>query len=367
MEIKVRAVGDAEEKAPQQVEQELLDKHEQKTEETKVETPTVVSDTEVKKEEVVPETVKQEIQEQDIVSYLKEKHNKEINSIDELFQKREQEDVPEDVSAYLKYRKETGRGFDDYVKLNRDIENYEPEELLREYLTETEEGLDKEDINDLLSEYHYDDEEDEESFIKKTKVAKKKKIAEAKKYFSKQKEYYKAPLESSGASISESELEKIKAYEQSVQESKKVESENVKKSDWFTKKTNEIFDGEFKGFEFAIDDRKIVYSTGDVAEVKKTHSTPLNFVRKFIDENGLLQNAAGYHKALAVAGDPDKFAKFFYEQGKSHATEDVMRKTKNINMSERKSPEVTSKGGIQIRSLSNNSEKGLKIKSLKRK
>ena len=31
--------------------------------------------------------------------------------------------------------------------------------------------------------------------------------------------------------------------------------------------------------------------------------------------------------------NPEKFAKFFYEQGKADATEDVMRKTKNINMS----------------------------------
>ena len=40
-----------------------------------------------------------------------------------------------------------------------------------------------------------------------TKLAKKKKIAEAKKYFNKQKEYYKEPLESSGTSVPEVELE----------------------------------------------------------------------------------------------------------------------------------------------------------------
>ena len=44
-----------------------------------------------------------------------------------------------------------------------------------------------------------------------------------------------------------------------------------------------------------------------------------------------------------------------------------MRKTKNINMSERRTPEVTSKGGTQFKSLSNESGKGLKIRSAKRK
>ena len=44
-----------------------------------------------------------------------------------------------------------------------------------------------------------------------------------------------------------------------------------------------------------------------------------------------------------------------------------MRKTKNINMSERKMPEVTSKGGTQFKSLNQDSGKGLKIKSIKRK
>ena len=48
------------------------------------------------------------------------------------------------------------------------------------------------------------------------------------------------------------------------------------------------------------------------------------------------------------------------------ATEDVMRKTKNINMSERKAPEVVTKGGLRVKSLSENSGRGLKIKSIKK-
>ena len=74
----------------------------------------------------------------------------------------------------------------------------------------------------------------------------------------------------------------------------------------------------------------------------------------------------GYHRALAVAMNPDKFARFFYEQGKSHATEDVMRKTKNINMSERNAPQSAAKSGFQVKAVSQPSSKGLRIKSIKK-
>jgi len=92
----------------------------------------------------------------------------------------------------------------------------------------------------------------------------------------------------------------------------------------------------------------------------------MNFVNKYIDDKGLLTDPEGYHRSLAIAMNPEKFASFFYEQGKSNATEDVMRKTKNINMTERTAPEVSTKGGMQVKSVSTPSSNGLKIRSIKR-
>ena len=40
---------------------------------------------------------------------------------------------------------------------------------------------------------------------------------------------------------------------------------------------------------------------------------------------------------------------------------------KNINMSERRAPEVTNKGGFQVKSVNPDSGRGLKIRSIKRK
>ena len=64
----------------------------------------------------------------------------------------------------------------------------------------------------------------------------------------------------------------------------------------------------------------------------------MNFLNRFMNDDGLIADAEGYHKAIAVASNPEKFAQFFYEQGKASATDDVTRKMKNIDMSTRNAP-----------------------------
>ena len=64
--------------------------------------------------------------------------------------------------------------------------------------------------------------------------------------------------------------------------------------------------------------------------------------------------------------NPERFAKFFYEQGMSDATESSMRKIKNINMSDRKTPEVINKGGVQVKAVDAGSGRNLKIRSIKK-
>ena len=385
MELKVRAVDAVEEKSVQEVEQELLDKHEEKfsdSSETKENNPqvkmdfaeeSVVEDTPKAEEtsEETPEPVQEqaELSEEDVLSYIGKRYGKEINSLDELNAARQEaEELPEDVAAYFKYKKETGRGIEDYVKLQRDFSAMNPDSLLREYLTVTEgEGLDAEDIDSLMEDYSWDEELDEESVIKKTKLAKKKTIAKAKKYFNEQKELYKQPLESRPVVDSQSNNEELQEYRQYLESVKTQQQESEAKRNWFLKETDKVFTEDFKGFDFVLDDKTVTFSPGDVQTIKKSQETPMNFINKYLDDKGLVSDAAGYHRALSIAMNPDKFAKFFYEQGKSEATEDVIRKTKNINMSEHRAPEVTNKGGFQVKSVNPDSGRGLKIRSIKRK
>ena len=368
MEFTVKAVGEAKEKSVQEVEQELLEKHESSFNESKIKEE-VNLQVDNSQEEVnlqVNKAEPSELSEEDVLSFIGKKYGKQINSLEELTREREEsEPLPEDVAAYFKYKKETGRNIEDFIKLNRDLDEVNPDKLLRDYLTETEKGLDEEDIQSLMEDYSYDEELDDESTIKKAKLAKKKMVAKAKEYFESQKEKYRIPAESAGSSISKEDSKALEDYRQYVQESVSLGEAYQKREQWFQDKTGEVFGSEFKGFEFALDDKKLVYVPGDGAELKKIHLDPNNFTKKFLSDDGLLTDPVGYHKALAVAMNPEKFAKFFYEQGKSEAVDDVMRKTKNIDMSTRNVPQNLNTGGTTIRAVNQDSGRGLRIKSNK--
>jgi hypothetical protein len=363
MAFTVKEVAGVVEKSQAQLEEELLKKHEESlNNEPPIDTPPIETPP---IDETPIETP--ELKEEDVLSYLGKRYNKEINSFDELMaQRAENEPLPEDVEAFLKYKKETGRGIQDFLKLQEDFDSMNPDTMLKQYFMATEVGLDEEDIEALMEEFSYDEDLDDDSHIKKAKIAKKKAIAKAKDYFNSQKEKYKQPLESMGSKVSEEESEEFEAYKQYIQKAKTLEEENNRKRDWFLKKTDEVFSQEFKGFEFSIDDKKLVYSPGDATELKKLQSNPSNFVNRYLDETGMVSDAAGYHRALAIAMNPEKFAKFFYEQGQSDATDDYNKKIKNVNMSERRAPETISKGGMQIREVNPDAGRGLKIKSAKR-
>ena len=358
-EFKVRDLGEVDSKSVQEVEKELLEKHEQQFEEQKAETLVA----EEKKEETPTEEFK--IKDEDVLSHIKDRYGKEINSLDELISERESSpELPEDVEAFFNYKKETGRGIDDFIKLNKDFDEMDSDTLLADYYKHTEDGLDSDDINDLIdSKFGYDEDLDEESLIKKQKLAKKRELNKAKKFFKEQQESYKVPLESRKESDDLSSNEEYKAYRDKMKEAESVEAENQKKREWFSKKTDELFSDEFKGFEFSVNDEKFTFKPADAAELKESHQTPLNFIHKYIGKDGLLEDAVGYHKALSAAMNPDKFAKFFYEQGQAAAVDGMAKKSKNIDMNTRRAPEVTKKGGMQVRSLNQDSGRGLKIRS----
>lgn len=373
MEFKeVKALDIIEPKSVQEVEKDLLDKHEQslsqEDEAAKAAEEAAAAAAAAQVTDDTNDKTEVELKDEDVLSYIGKRYNKQINSLDDLVaERKEAEPLPEDVAAYMKYKKETGRGFEDFLRLKKDFDSMDPDQLLKEYISATQEGLDSDDIEVLMDDYRYDEELDDESTVKKVKIAKKKVLAEAKKYFNSQKEKYKMPLESSTAFIPDGEKEIYESYKQYTLQAKTIEEENNRKRQWFDQKTNEVFGGEFKGFEFNVNDKKFTFAPGDANELKKNQATPQNFINKFLDEQGLMKDAAGYHRSLAIAMNPEKFAKFFYEQGMADATDDVTRKIKNINMSERRVPEVgKANDGFQVKAVNPDSGRNLKIRSIKR-
>ena len=110
MKITVKEVADVEAKSVQEVENELLAKHEEEfSQEEKVPETNTVEVATGETPVAEPEKEIPSLNEEDVLSYIKNRYNKQIDSVDQLFSEREQaEDLPKDVSAYLKYKKETG-------------------------------------------------------------------------------------------------------------------------------------------------------------------------------------------------------------------------------------------------------------------
>jgi hypothetical protein len=374
MEIKVKEVS-SEQKSIAEVEEKLLKEHEQQIENSTADSEGVAGSVEstasTQTEESVQskeETQESAIKDEDVLSYIRDRYNKEITSVDDLFtQKESNEDLPDDVKAFFEYKRETGRGIDDFVKLQKDYDEMDASDLLTNYYSATEEGLDDIDIQDLIEDkFGYDEDLDEDKDIKKRKLAQKRELVKAKKFFNEQKDKYKIPLESSGSGLSDDAQEELQRYKSYIDESNNTQEQTKKRYDYFLNKTKEVFNDEFKGFEFEVGGNKINFKPGDAKELNSLQSNVSNFVNKYMDsETGLMNDPKGYHRALSMAMNPDKFAQFFYEQGVAATVDNVSKKSKNINMDVRSANQSVTKNGQSIRAISSESSRGLKIKSRK--
>jgi|DEB0MinimDraft_6_1074348.scaffolds.fasta_scaffold01829_3 hypothetical protein len=342
MEITVKEVSTKETSAAEREEKVLTEAQKEEAGKEGVETKT---------DEAPPE---KSVTEKDVLEFIKAQKNQEYSSIDEILTPKEiikEPELPEDVSKYLEYRKETGRSYRDFLAFQESFEDKSEDERLSQYLLATEKGLDAEDVQVMMDEFSYDEDIDDDDHIKKVKLKKKKVIAKAKEWFDQNKEKYGTKGESSGVSIPEAEKEQYEAYKQYV-ESAKTETEAIeRKREVFTQKTDEVFSQDFKGFEFQVGDKKVLFSPGNAEDVKKLQTDTSSFVSKFLDENGMIKDAAGYHKSLSAALNPDKLAKFFYDQGVADAVEKNMRNIKNIDMSPGQARQVAGSNGFSVRAV----------------
>lgn len=308
-------------------------------------------------DEPAPDDQPQEVDLDDnkVLSYLGKRWNKEITSLDDLVQERSQaEELPEDVSAFLKYKRETGRGIEDFMKLNVDYNAMDEDSLLYQYYKEQNPELDADEVKfELETKFSYDEDFDDEKHIKKIKLERKKELNRAREFFNSQKEQYKVPLESRDAFVPQEEREAYESYKQYKQAATSEQEEQLKRSKYFAEKTTELFSDKFEGFKFAIDENKAVtYKPAEAKALLEEQSSLKNFVNKFLNEEGYLKDAESFHRAIAIASNPDKFAKFFYEKGMTEAVDTVSKESKNINMT-RQATQVANKteGTFQVRAV----------------
>ena len=364
-EFKVRAV-DFEEKSVAEVEQQLLDEHAEKTGTPTDEptTETIVVDTPIVEDQPI-ETQEIEIDDDRVLSYIGKRYNKEISNLDELFEQRStNEDLDPEVATYLKYKKETGRGIEDFMKLNKDYDSMDQDQLLFEYRKNRDKDLDVEDIKfDLETEFGYDSDFEDEKDIKKKQLSKKKELAKAKEYFNGLKEQYKVPLESRESFVPNEERETYEAYKSYKQSASQAEDEQARRSKYFAEKTSELFSDKFEGFGFSIDEnKKVVYKPAEPTTLLQEQSNLHSFVSKFVNDEGYLKDAESFHRAIAVASNPEKFAKFFYEKGMADAVDNVSKESKNIDMT-RQATQITPSPGMKVTALDDGRTGRLVIKS----
>jgi hypothetical protein len=301
----------------------------------------------------------QEITEEEV----QEKSEKLVDQFNDAIDVQEQtgKPLPENIEKLVSFMEETGGTVEDYVRLNADYSNINETALLREYYSKTKPYLDAEDVNLLLEDFSWDEELDDERDIRKRKLAFKEEVGKARNFLNDLKGKY---------------YEEIKMRPGATQEQKKAmdffnrysEEQNTraKQHEAFKNQTKQMFNNEFKGFDFNLGEKKFRYGVQNPSQIAETQSDINNFIGKFLDEKGNVKDPAGYHKAVYAAMNADKLASHFYEQGKADATKEIVASSKNPSIGEaRKASENVYVNGLKVKAISGMDSSKLKIKTKK--
>ena len=313
----------------------------------------------VKEEPKVTEGIKEDIPVIEEITVEDLKEQKIIESkIEEAVEESKATGVslPENIQKLVDFMDETGGDLNDYVKLNRDTSNMDNDDVLNEYYKTTKSHLSPEERAFLLEDtFGYDEEVDDEKTIRKKKIALKEQVAEAKAYLDGQKSKYYEEIKA-GSKLTDEQQKAIEFFNRYNKESEEQKRLSEASKETFLKKTDNVFNSEFKGFEYNVGDKNYRFNVKDVDNIKATQSDINNFVNKFTNEkNDTLEDAKGYHKSLFTAMNADAIAKHFYEQGKADAIKNQVAKDKNINLDPRQTHGQFEAGGVKVRVLGESS------------
>jgi hypothetical protein len=304
------------------------------------------------KEEKLPESKIEEITEE----VVEEKPVEKV--IETIADPRKQRELPENIEKLVTFMEDTGGTVEDYVRINADYTDIDENVLLREYYKTIKPHLDGEEIDFLLEDsFSWDEEADEDRYIRKKKLAYKEEIVKARKFLedTKNKYYDEIKLRPSVTQEQKKATEFFNTYNQNQAKSQEHHKE-------FVNKTKKLFN-EFEGFNFSVGEKKFRYKVNNPKDVAEAQSNINNFIGKFLNEDGSIGDADGYHKAIYAARNADTIAEHFYEQGKADAIRDVNAKSKNIDVTpSNQAPGDIFIGGLKVKAISGVDSSRLKIK-----
>jgi hypothetical protein len=305
------------------------------------------------------ENVIEEIFEQEI--------KKEVADIkDELqFHTQAQENnntqLPENIEKLVSFMQETGGTIEDYVRLNADYSNVNNVALLKEYYKNTKPHLDAEEVEFLLEDkFFFDEDIDDEREIKLKKMAFKDEISKAKNFLEEAKQKYYAEIKARPG-VNAEQQKAVDFFNRYNTEQNKV----AQQQEMFKKQTSNLFNNEFKGFEFNLGEKRFRYNVQNPNQVAETQSNIQTFVGKFLDKEGNVSDVPGYHKALYSAMNADKIAAHFYEQGKADAVKQVVSSSKNPSTDAPRTASEPFINGLRVKSISGQDSSKLKIQTKK--
>ena len=315
-------------------------------------------------EAAVEDTVLEEITEEEVVEQVEELTEQVEQAIVEANAGVE---LPENIQKVVDFMNETSGSLEDYVKLNQNYEDLNEDQLLKEYYANTKPHLEKEDIDFLMEDnFLYDEEFDEERDVKRKKLARREELAKAKAHLTGMKDKYYEEIRG-GARLAPEQKKAVEFFNRYTKENETATQLAKKQSEVFLNKTENVFNQDFKGFDYQVGDKKFRFKVKDALSIKETQSDINNFVKKFLDKDNAMSDAAGYHKGLFTAMNADSIANHFYEQGKADAMKTSITNSKNVQMGARGVHEdVKAPNGWSVRSVdSGGSDSKLRIKKFK--
>tara|TARA_R100001594_G_scaffold23408_2_gene45589 strand:+ start:3268 stop:4512 length:1245 start_codon:yes stop_codon:yes gene_type:complete len=296
-----------------------------------------------------------------VVEEITNEEDKEVKQVKEEVVKAVEETeatgkpLPENVEKLITFMDETGGDLEDYVKLNRDVNKLDDQDVLYEYYKQTKPHLNAEEINFMMNDqFEYDEEVDDEKQIKRKKLALKEQVASARAHLDGQKSKYYEDIKA-GSKLTPEQQKAIEFFNRHNKESEQSQKIAKQQETTFSKKTNEVFNTDFKGFEYKVGDKKFRFNVKDVGQVKETQSNMNNFTKKFLNKDNVIEDAKGYHKSMFTAMNADAIAQHFYEQGKADAIKDRVAKDKNISLNPRQTHGEVETGGFKYKVLGESS------------
>jgi len=270
--------------------------------------------------------------------------------------------LPENIEKLVSFMEDTGGTIEDYTRLNADYSSVDENTLLKEYYKKSKPHLDEEEISFIMEDnFSFDEDLDEEREVRKKKLAKKEEIAKAKGFLEETKKKYYDEIKLRPG-VTQDQKKATDFFNRYNKQQERAEQQHAQ----FKKSTKELFNDSFEGFDIKVGEKNYKYNIQNRDKVAESQSSINNLVGKFLDADGNVSDAKGYHKAMYAADNVDRIASHFYEQGKADAIKDVVNKSKNPSDSlARKSQGDVFVNGFKVKAISGADSTKLKIKTKK--